>query len=132
MAKKALKGKQVKRNYFEYYHKEVITQSDVFFCSMLRAARITANLTQQQLAVKLCVSKSFISHTERLRPSSLSYVRYMPKFIKWLNACNVKVQFSIYAIIEEESKIKGLRKVRITEKDKQLIEGFKSVIPLED
>lgn len=134
MAKKVLKGKQVKRDYFEYYHKELIKESDLFMCSFLRSCRIAANLTQKELGQRLHISGTLVGFIENGKPCGLSYVRYMPKWQKWVKACGVVVRFSFHSIKEDTDEIKKPYKkgARITEKDKQLIEGFKSVIPLKD
>lgn len=118
MAKKPLVGKQrYKTNNFEYYNAEIVTESDLFMAAFLKECRRVSGLSQRALAEKLHVNHTMIHNIENAKGRAVKYLRYMPKWRKFVNACGCVVSFSFYAIKDEDNEGKKSKRGRKKKSD---------------
>lgn len=83
----------------------IAQESDVRIACMLAEARVLAGITQKEMGERLHVSASMIAKIERCDPLAMSWVRYMPKVLAWMQACCVDLQFK--AVLREAPADRG-------------------------
>lgn len=77
------------------YNRLIIYESDRRMAQVLSRAREDAGLTKVALGRILHVHRNMIYLIEKADPSAVSWVRYLPKVMAWLKACNAGLQIAV-------------------------------------
>ena len=98
-------GKGNKPRRFNQYdnNKAVSELYDKMISNYLKTVRVECGITQPELADRMGVSKYYINKIENCKYPSVSYMRYFPRVLKWLQCCGVQFQLGYIPIVDPEN-----------------------------
>ena len=125
-------GKGNKPAIFNRYDaNEAITlQYDKLISAYLKQVRCESGLNMVELGKLMNVSAAYISRVERCNYPTVTYMRYFPRVLKWLQFCGVQFQMSYIPVVDpaniataEHYKQGGRRGLKVKKADSNQGEG---------